>query len=94
MLIPELLWRRHRAMRNPPPPISMHHPSVKGLTGKLLGTFDVPRVIQLSAGVPLQAYNVRILIGLDRNGVLMVTPNLNPPTHLVWERWAGPDLPA
>lgn len=85
--------RRIREIIGPNPSISIHHETVKSLTSKRLGTFDVLKVIQLSAGAPFHEYHVRFLIGLHRDAALMITPNLNPATHLVWERWAPPNPP-
>lgn len=73
------------------PPICIHHPTVKHLAGKRLDQIEVVRIISLSAGAPLEDHCVRFMIGLDRDGALMVTPNLDSATHLVWERWTGPE---
>ncbi len=40
----------------------------------------------MEAGTPLER-NARFAISLHRDGALVVTPNLNPATHLVRERW-------
>ncbi len=84
--------RRIREVIGPDSPVSIHHPTVKDLTDKRLGTFDVLKIIHMGAGTPLER-NTRFAIGLDRDGMLMVTPSLNPATHLVWERWAPPNPP-
>lgn len=82
--------RRIRKIVGPGEPIRIHHPTVKDLTDKRLGTFEVLKVIDLSAGSPQDDHCLRFAIGLHRDGALMVTADLNPATHLVWERWRGP----
>lgn len=82
--------RRIREIIGPEEPICIHHPTVKTLTDTRLGTFEVMQIISLSAGSPMEEYYVRFLIGLHQDGALMVTPTLNPSTHLEWERWAVP----
>lgn len=81
--------RRIREVVGPDAPITVHHPTIRSLAGRRLGQLDVLSVISLRAGRPLER-QARFLIGvsLDREGAIMVTPNLNPATHLVWERWA------
>lgn len=80
--------RRIRETVGHDPPIRIHHWTVKSLTEKRLGSFDVLKVIHMEAGMPRER-NVWCAIGLHRDGSLMVTPN--PATHLVWVRWTGPD---
>jgi hypothetical protein len=79
--------RRMRAVIGPDAPIRIHHVTVKGLTGSRLGQGEVLKLIALSAGSPREDHDVRFVIELHRDGTLMVTPSLNPATHLEWERW-------
>lgn len=84
--------RRIREITGPDEPIRIRHLTVKDLTDKRLGTFllDVLKVIHMGASTPLER-NARFAIGLHRDGALVVTPNLNPATHLFWDRWSPPE---
>ena len=78
--------RRIRAIVGPDAPIDIHYLTVRRLAGRRPGQIDVLQVISLSAGRPLEAY-ARFAIGVRQDGTIMVTPNLNPATHLVWAPW-------
>lgn len=60
------------------------------VAGRRFGQFDVLHFIGLWTGTQLDGYS-QLLIGLYREGRLMVTPDLNPAAHLVWEPWKGID---
>lgn len=81
--------RRIRDVVGPSAEIRLHHEMVKSLATKRLGRFEVMKVIILSAGSPQEDQHVRFAIGIHRDGSIMVTPDLNPATHLVWKRWAS-----
>lgn len=76
--------RRIREITGPDLPIRTLYPTVKNLTDRRLGTFDVLKITHMEAGTPLDR-KARFAIGFHRDGALMVTPNLIPATHLVWE---------
>lgn len=81
--------RRIRDLVGPGAEIRIDHETVKSLATKRLGRFEVMKVITLSAGSPQEDQYVRFAIGIHRDGSIMVTPDLNPATHLVWKRWAS-----
>lgn len=84
--------RRIRDVVGPSAEIRIHHETVKSLTTKRLGMFEVMKVTTLSAGSPQEDHDVRFAIGIHRDGSIMVTPDLNPATHLVWDRWASSSM--
>lgn len=73
-------------------PIHFDYLPVKRLAGRRPGQVGVLQIISLAAGHPLGAC-ARFAIGLHQDGTIMVTPNLNPATHLVWAPWDTKMLP-
>ena len=78
--------RQIRAVVGPDEAVRIEHQTVRSLAGRRPGQFDVLQLISLSAGHPLETY-ARFAIGLRQDGTIMVTPNLNPATHLLWAPW-------
>lgn len=82
--------RRIREVIGADAPNCIHNTTVKDLTDRRLGTFEVMQNISLSVGTPLDDHCVRFAIGVHHDGAIMVTSDLNAATHLERGRRAVP----